>query len=362
MNKKGFTLAEMLATVAVLGVVILIVAPNITGTLKKVNDDKYKRFLSDVFLATEAYIQANIDDYPGIANENERVYVYFSDLINTHYLKSDVYDPKNKTTVANEDYTVEVYLSDGEYKYKLYERHMIAGPTKKSNLPSETHYGIAYLNPTNLSTICDETNSVSTTETKTGCMKWYIFNDSGNNYTMILDHNTTARIKWNNSNSNVAYDLSNLKVVVDDLLTTSGWEVTPRLISPSEVNAITKKSEFDVSNTNSWYYFDTLTNARSTFSTTIRSNYDWLYNNSYNCKSDSTDYGCTIEDNSTYSNYGLTGSGQTYGYWTSAPVGTATSGSRVWIINRMGYLVTIDANIALYGIRPVITVPKSIFN
>lgn len=125
MKKKGFTLVEMLATVAVLGIVILIVAPNITGTLKKVNDDKYQRFLSDVFIATEAYIQAHIDEYPEIGNENERVYVYFTDLISGHYLKSDVYDPKGKKSVSEElDYTVEVYLSDGEYKYKLYEKRM----------------------------------------------------------------------------------------------------------------------------------------------------------------------------------------------------------------------------------------------
>ena len=49
---------------------------------------------------------------------------------------------------------------------------------------------------------CKEVDAVSTTGTKTGCMKWYAYKDDGTNYTMILDHNTTPLVAWNSSGNN----------------------------------------------------------------------------------------------------------------------------------------------------------------
>ena len=375
--KKGFTLIEMLITVAVLGLIILIVTPNITGLLKKVSDDKYNRFLDDVFIATEAYIQKNISEYPSIKIPNEKVYIYFSDLISSNYLKSDVYDPKNKLKVSNEDFTVEVYLSDdGEYKYKLYEERLgtSTGPTIVAAQSGETHKGIVYLDPTDLSNTCTEVEASANlssngtpTEIKTGCMKWYIFNDSGDNYTMILDHNTTVRVKWNDSNSNVAYESSNVKPVVDDLVTTSGWEVTPRLITAQEITAIV--GGVPTWNTNDYttnYYFEgtgSMKQTLPTYSESNRSKYDWLYNNLHKCKTDSPDYGCTIEDNDeTYTGYGTAGVGDNASYWTSTTIGTAGSGTYMWATFSKSMISATNSKYAGSGIRPVISIPKSTFN
>ncbi|MBR1718715.1 MAG: hypothetical protein IJ715_05550, partial [Bacilli bacterium] len=241
---------------------------------------------------------------------------------------------------------------------------VVNGATKVDAQAGETHKGIVYLDPTNISAECNASNSVSTTEVKTGCMKWYIFNDSGDNYTMILDHNTTARIKWNDSNSNVAYESSNLKAVVDDLVDSSGWEVTPRLITADEVNTIVGGvSTWNASDSSTWFYFEgtgTKNQTKPTYDSSNRSSYDWLYNNLNKCKTDSVDYGCTIEDGNTYSGYGTAGEGQTWGYWTSTPVGTAGSGSYVWCVIRYGRLHYNNANFTYGGVRPVISVSKSL--
>ena len=239
------------------------------------------------------------------------------------------------------------------------------GPTKVEAKIDETHKGIVYLDPTDLTKTCNSGNSVSTTETKTGCMKWYIFDDSGDNYTMILDHNTTARIKWNDDNINVEYDLSNLKAVVDDLVNTSGWKskLNPRLITAAEVNTIVGGvSTWDASDSSTWFYFEgtgTKNQTKPTYDSSNRSSYDWLYNNLHFCKTNSTDFGCTIEDNNTYSGYGTAGNGPTYGYWTSTPAGTAGSGSIVWGVYRHDYLSNHHAYRTDHGVRPVISVSKS---
>ena len=239
------------------------------------------------------------------------------------------------------------------------------GPTKVSAQTNVTHKGIIYLDPTDLTKHCNETNSVSTTETKTGCMKWYIYDETESTYKMILDHNTTARIKWNDSNSNVAYENSNLKPLVDLLSTPvasggSGWVIQASLITVDDINKITGKTGFDSSNTNSYYYLDTNSQSIGSFNSKNRSKYDFLYNNLNKCKTNSTDYGCSVEDNNNYTGYSTAGNGNTWAYWTKTPVGIAGNGSKVWRIHGFGHLDTENSNDGNLGIRPVIEISKNI--
>lgn len=372
---NGFTLIELLAVIVILAIIAVIAVPQILGVIEKSRkgaaessalgyiDAVEKQMMINELATDKTKITSGVYDVPmastyGVSVKGQAPTSGWLEIANNKverysfvigkYVVS--YDGTDKTTVKGD--------TANEKPSGSSEPVVVNGATKVDAQAGETHKGIVYLDPTNISAECNASNSVSTTETKTGCMKWYIFNDSGDNYTMILDHNTTARIKWNDSNSNVAYESSNLKAVVDDLVTTSGWEVTPRLITADEVNTITGKTGFDASSTSSWYYLDTLTQTKADF-TSSRSKYDWLYNNLYKCKTDSTDYGCTIEDGNTYSGYGTASEGQTWAYWTSTPVGTAGSGSNVWRVSRAGYLDHANANHADYGVRPVISVSKS---
>ena len=73
-----------------------------------------------------------------------------------------------------------------------------------NNLLNEVEYKVysngyaIYFNP-QTGELCEENEAVSTTGTKTGCMKWYAFNDSKYDDTvnLLLDHNTTAGLAWN---------------------------------------------------------------------------------------------------------------------------------------------------------------------
>lgn len=133
--------------------------------------------------------------------------------------------------------------------------------------------------------------SVSTTETKEGCMKWYIFDDNGDNY-----NNTTAKIRWYDSNVNIAYESSNLKAEVDYLVETSCWKVTPRLISAPEIMEITGNPTFNLS-TNDWYCLGSNTKdseSEPKCSASTNSKYAWLFDNTNGC----TTYGCNKSDSS----------------------------------------------------------------
>ena len=375
-NKKGFTLIELLAVIVVLAIIALIATPMILNVVEKARKGAAKSSALGWIDAVEKQIMVNqLNENPEILDGEYSLPMdnkYKISIKGSKPSSGNMTITKSKVasaTMCINNYTVTYNGKTATVGNKCDGTIQVSsGPTKVEAKTGETHKGIVYLDPTNLSKTCTASNSVSTTETKTGCMKWYIFNDSGDNYTMILDHNTTARIKWNDSNSNVAYEQSNLKAVVDDLVTTSGWEVTPRLITADEVSTITGKAGFDASSTSSGYYFDDPSKGRThaTFSESVRSSYDWLYNNLNQCKTDSTDHGCTIEDNNTYTGYGTAGEGQTDGYWTSTPLGTAGSGHFVWSVYRNGSLAmatpTSLHDDSSNGGRPVITIDKSAIN
>ena len=378
MKRKGFTLIELLAVIVILAVIALISTPMILGIIEKAKKGGAESSALGYIDAVEKTIATNMLD-TNKTNIEDGVY-----KVST--LKSTTYDVKVKGEQPTDDSWIriekgqvtECSLKIGEYiincngetikNGEIEEKPSLLGPTKEEATSTDTHKGIIYLDPTNLSKTCTKELAESNlnekgtpTEVKTGCMKWYIVNDTGDTYKLLLDHNTTARIKWNDSGKNVAYEESNLYSVVQDLKTTSGWVVDPRLITTEEINNITGKTGFDSSDRNTWYFLDTLTQTQGTFTESKRSKYDWLYNNLNRCKTDTTDYGCTIEDNNTYTGYGTAGIGNVFGYWTQTTIGIAGSGSSVWSILRDSPLSNYgSANYDFNGIRPVITINKSI--
>ena len=216
------------------------------------------------------------------------------------------------------------------------------------------------------------TETQSNTGTKSGCMKFYAFNDDGKDtVNLILDHNTTATVAWTSGSS-----ASGPKKVLEQLKTdTSSWvgTITPenysidqtgqpsnakytidyssykaRLITAQEIAQITGNTGWDEKlAASNWYYFDSNT---ITASDTCKSGnttgckYGWLYDRtSTNC----TKYGCLNNSDQT-----------TYGYWTSTP--NADGSSNAWNVYCGGRLsiLYVDAD-RTYGVRPVITVLKS---
>jgi len=137
MNKKGFTFVELIYVMVFIGILVLIVFPAITSLTKQSEENKYKAFLNDVFLATEAYVQKYSDNYPNLRRDNGKAYVYMSELVSSKLLKSTLINPNyckdgicesKKINICDEnsenchidDYTIIVTsIEDGGYKYEL---------------------------------------------------------------------------------------------------------------------------------------------------------------------------------------------------------------------------------------------------
>ena len=57
--KKGFTLVEVLAIIAVLGIILITVVPNIGGSIEKKKEEEYKKIINVIENAAKTYYSYN---------------------------------------------------------------------------------------------------------------------------------------------------------------------------------------------------------------------------------------------------------------------------------------------------------------
>jgi len=208
-----------------------------------------------------------------------------------------------------------------------------SGATFVSASSTDTHKGILYLDPTNLETECNETNSsIGATGTKTGCMKWYVYKEEDGTKYAILDHNTTPIVK-------------NFADVSTQLSTdTTGWDssLNARLITANEVATITGNTGWNSATSTNSFYFDSNSQTQ-TAKSQGSSKYAWLFDYTHDC----TSYGCNTAENSSP------------GYWTSDWVATSNE-SAVWCIYYQGEMFAVVYSGGPGGIRPVIEISSSL--
>lgn len=153
---------------------------------------------------------------------------------------------------------------------------------------------------------------------------------------MILDHNTTAKVYYNSSDTNAS-----MLEVAEALATdtrTWGSSLNARLITADEIAIITGNTEWNKSS--EAYYLDS-NNQTQVATSQGSSKYSWLFDYTNGCINN----GCNKSDSTNY------------GYWTSSPVTIASIGA--WGVYYGGRLISNYTDTLNAGLRPVITVSKS---
>ncbi|MCI8545018.1 MAG: type II secretion system protein [Bacilli bacterium] len=116
-SKKGFTLVELLGIVAIIAAVLAFVIPSVIGMLKRDDEKEYQRFLSDISLATESYIQLNISNYPDLAITGGSYTITMQELIENGYIKANMINPKTDRQINVSDTIQVIRKADGSYNY-----------------------------------------------------------------------------------------------------------------------------------------------------------------------------------------------------------------------------------------------------
>lgn len=115
MNRKGFTLVELLAVLVLLSVIMAIVIPSLSASMSrtknKQNESNYK-FLES---AASMYVSDYLDSIKSNMGERDECYIAISDLLEDGYVDEQVISDQD----GNEYNGVIVYnKKDNSYLYK----------------------------------------------------------------------------------------------------------------------------------------------------------------------------------------------------------------------------------------------------
>ena len=329
-KNKGFTLVELLAVIVILALIALIATPIILNVINDAKKQAAKDSAYGYMDAVEKYIVSSELEDKSIQDGT-----YSVEELNSMGVSVKGSTPDNgnieikNSSVKSYDIGIDGYVVRN-------------GKVDKVSTTKSFKNGTAvYYNP-ETETKCKSSEAVSTTGTKRGCMKWYVFNDKEGNATVnvILDHNTTANVAWNSTGSNS--EMKEVKIKLEE--DTKDWKNTARLITANEVAKITKHPTFDATQSGqSWFCLDTNQPDTTSYCAKAqgKSEYAWLFDYTYDC----TSYGCNKADSSNY------------GYWTSTP--KKDDSTIAWRVFRNGALSYTYVTDAVNGIRPVITISKS---
>lgn len=133
MNRKGFTLVELLATIVILGIVVGITVVSINGIFgntKKKTEGVFVKTLEDalnIYLDSDARgLKFSNTEVCTITKKHGNIKVYkssdnltFNDIINSKYsplTESDIKNPANETVKCDLGAAVNIYR-DGDYVY-----------------------------------------------------------------------------------------------------------------------------------------------------------------------------------------------------------------------------------------------------
>ena len=392
--KKGFTLIELLAVIVILAIIALIATPII---LNIVEDSKKESVLQSTKIYTSG-LQTTIMSENMKTSLNPEICIIENEVITCDAYLLDYEITGEKPTSGYfkfENGTIEEYsvclngykiTNDGttitttktaECSIELPETEVEFNGTKEI-VANSTHKGIVYMDPTDLSATCTSNDVVNVTglENKSGCMKFYIYDDEGLSYKLILDRNTSGDVAWNSNDVNT----SMLEVQARLLDDTENWVGNPRLITADEIAHIVgadrsdtikfdSSKDYSTSGSNietkaSWFYFDGSGNTYSSWQTKVASSenlssYAWLFDYIHDCD----ESGCNIEEKTKYPYPTKTSETTDYveGYWTSTPVVGQTNDA--WYVQDGGRLRIYNvATNSHNGVRPVITIPKNIID
>ena len=324
-KNKGFTLVELLAVIVILALIALIATPIILNVINDAKKQAAKDSAYGYMDAVEKYIVSSELEDKSIQDGRYSV----EELNKKISVKGSTPDNGNieikNSSVKSYDIGIDGYVVRN-------------GKVDKVSTTKKFENGTAvYYNP-ETENKCSKEAAKSTTGTKNGCMKWYVFNDKEGNATVnvILDHNTTANVAWNSAGNNS--EMKEVKIKLEE--DTKDWKNTARLITANEVAKITGNTGFDATQLGQvWFYLDS-NNQTQTTNASNKSKYAWLFVYTKEC----TNYGCNKQDSSTE------------GYWTSTrKIGETT----IWHVNRVGFLSAHVMTLNCYGVRPVITISKS---
>ena len=114
MDKKGFTLVELIAVIVLLAATALIAVPIVNRTIKNSKEKAYNAQKAEIVTAAKKYVLEN-----GITVDSEPVYITLRKLVsNSYFEKGNIYDPRNEENLITKGVCVKVTYEEASKSYK----------------------------------------------------------------------------------------------------------------------------------------------------------------------------------------------------------------------------------------------------
>ena len=117
MNKKGFTLIEVLAVVVILGLLAVILTPTVKNLINDSEETVSKQQINTIITATQKYMVEHSELLPEM-NEDSKSVVYIGELIENGVLEGDkIIDPKTKENIDG-CVVIKYNIAYNQYEYE----------------------------------------------------------------------------------------------------------------------------------------------------------------------------------------------------------------------------------------------------
>lgn len=116
-NKKAFTLVELLSILVVLGLIVLVTFPNIITSIQKTTGKEYKRFLKDVELVAERYVEGNMDKL-NLEEPGDVEFIELGEMVDAGYLNKKLINPKTEKAIDLRTTVLVAVLNDYTKSYE----------------------------------------------------------------------------------------------------------------------------------------------------------------------------------------------------------------------------------------------------
>ena len=120
LNRKGFTLIEVIVVIVIIVLLSLILIPNVMLFVSKNNKDMCYKLKNNIESAAKMYVNENKYEL-GFNCEGNPIEIGLSTLIDTGKISSPVINPVTNKPVSNDDVKVEVKYDCGtkNFTYKV---------------------------------------------------------------------------------------------------------------------------------------------------------------------------------------------------------------------------------------------------
>ncbi len=118
-NKKlGFTLAELLGVIVILGVITLIATVGINSSMKKSKEELYELQIDNIIRGAKNWASGNVFELP--ANDGEAIYLTLQELKAAGFVEQDITNPLTNELFSDQ-LQVKITKVDNNYNYEIVE-------------------------------------------------------------------------------------------------------------------------------------------------------------------------------------------------------------------------------------------------